>query len=131
MGKRILLIEDEEIMNARLINKLKAFHEVELAISIDAAINVLKMGKEFDLIILDIMMSMGPYDEKETDEGTETGCVFYDRELRNLNTKIVLWTRNKDMLNKPWGPNVAEVVLKSTDENQLVEMVNRNKRVSR
>ena len=125
MKKKILLIEDERNMNFRLINKLKECYEVEIAISVPAAINLLDHKKDFDLIILDIMMAPGPYDSDETDEGIETGWIFYEKVLKSLNIKVVIWTKNTDIFRKPWGPNVVEKVIKSSDENQLVEIARR------
>ena len=131
MSKRILLIEDEKEMNFRLINRLMEVYDVELARSIDAAINVLELskeqGKEFDLIILDIMMSPGlHYTPEKTDEGMETGWVFYKDKLKNLPTKVVLWSRNRDILNKPWGANVVDKIIKNNEDDQLVNVAKKH-----
>jgi CheY-like chemotaxis protein len=121
MKKRILLIEDEKEMNFRLINPLKDLYEVEIAISAEAAIDILKSdSKGFDLIILDVMMAPGPYTMTETDKGMETGWVLYREELQRLPTRIIIWTRNSYIFGKPWGPNVKEKLDKSSDEYQLV-----------
>ena len=127
MPKRILLIEDEREMNFRLINRLIEVYDVELARSIDAAINVLDLskeqGEEFDLIILDSMMSPGTYyTAEETDEGMETGWSFYQDKLKGSETKVIIWTRNRDILNKPWGTNVVGKIIKSNDDDQLVNI---------
>ncbi|MCX6581418.1 MAG: response regulator [Candidatus Aminicenantes bacterium] len=121
MKKKILLIEDEQDMNFRLINQLKECYDLEIAVSIDAAINLLKLGKDFELIFLDIMMPPGPYSSEVTNDGIETGWIFYERELRQRPTKVVIWTRNSDILNKPWGRNVVERLIKSNDESQLLD----------
>lgn len=121
MKKRILLIEDEKEMNFRLIKRLKDIYDVEIAISAEAAINVLKLYPTgFDLIILDTMMDPEPYTVTETDEGMETGWILYQKELQRLPTKIIVWTRNNEIFRKPWGPNVRDKLIKSGDENQLV-----------
>jgi CheY-like chemotaxis protein len=124
--KKILLIEDEREMNFRLIYKLKEFYTVEIAISVDAVINLLKQQKDFDLIILDIMMAPGPYSSSETDEGIETGWILYSKVLKNLNKRIVIWTKNSDIFQKSWGTDVVERVIKSSDENQLVDIARRH-----
>jgi CheY-like chemotaxis protein len=124
--KKILLIEDEEEMNFRLINKLKKEYDVEPAMSIDAALNVLDSGIEFDLIILDIMMYPGCYDYEKTDEGTETGWIFYQDRLKNANVKVMIWTRNRNIFDKPWGPNVVEKLIKSNEDLQLVNAVKKH-----
>ncbi|MCK4762067.1 MAG: hypothetical protein KAW12_07700 [Candidatus Aminicenantes bacterium] len=129
--KRILLIEDEKEMNFRLINRLKEIYDVVHARSINAAINALELskqqGKEFDLTILDIMMSPGShYTTEETNEGIETGWVFYKDKFENLNTPVVIWTRNRDIFVKPWGPNVVEKLIKSSNSNQLVDVAKKH-----
>lgn len=127
MKKRVLVIEDEKEMNFRPINRLKEEYEVEIARSVAAAVNVLKLNPVgFDLIFLDIMMDQGPYTAAETDEGMETGCVLYQKELRLLPTKIVLWTRNSDILKKTWGPNVVEKLIKSGEDDQLLNVAKKH-----
>lgn len=122
MKKRVLVIEDEKEMNFRPIHRLKDAYEVEIARSVAAAINVLKLNTIwFDLIFLDIMIEPGPYTAAETDEGMETGWVLYQKELRQLPTNIVLWTRNSDIREKPWGPNVVDRLIKNGEDDQLVE----------
>jgi len=121
MKKRILLIEDEKEMNFRLIKRLKDIYDVEIAISADAAINALKLYPTgFDLIILDVMMDPEPYTMTETDEGMETGWVLYQKELKRLPTSVIVWTRNSDIFGKDWGPNVKDRLIKSGDDDQLV-----------
>jgi len=122
MKKRVLVIEDEKEMNFRPINRLKDAYEVEIARSVAAAINILKMNPSdfFDLIFLDIMMEPGPYTAAETDEGMESGWVLYQKELRQLPTKIVLWTRNSDILSKFRGSNVVDQLIKSGEDDQLL-----------
>ncbi|HLP59616.1 MAG TPA: hypothetical protein VK186_12330 [Candidatus Deferrimicrobium sp.] len=121
--KRVLLIEDEKEMNFRLINRLKESYEVENAISVEAAINALELyPNEFELIILDVMMAPGPYNMTETDEGIETGWVLYKNELQKLSVPIIVWTRNSDIFGKSWGTNVKEKLIKSSDEDQLVNV---------
>ena len=131
MAKRILLIEDEKEMNFRLINRLMEVYDVELARSIDAAINAVELSKaqvkEFDLIILDIMMSPGThYTAEETDEGMETGWVFYNDKLKDTSINVVIWTRNRDILNKPWGANVVDKFIKSNEDDQLVDIAKKH-----
>ncbi len=125
MKKKILLIEDEQQMNYRFIYKLKEIFEVEIAISAEAAVNLLSQKKDFDLIFLDIMMDPRPYSFAQTDEGIETGWILYEQLLRNFCGKVVVWSKNRDIFKKPWGSNVVEKVIKSNDENQLIQIARR------
>jgi len=121
MKKRVLIIEDEKEMNFRPINRLEEVYQVKEARSVAAAIILLKQHPIgfFDLIFLDVMMEPGPY--AETDEGMETGWILYQKELKAIPTKIVLWTRNSDILSKPWGPNVVDKLINNGEDDQLVE----------
>jgi len=122
MSKRVLVIEDEREMNFRPIHRLEEVYQVEVARSVAAAVNILKINPAgFDLIFLDIMMEPGPYKDVDTDDGMETGWVLYQRELKERPTKIVLWTRNSDIWKKLWGLNVVDKLIKSGEDDQLVE----------
>lgn len=123
MKIKILIVDDEQEMNFRLIKRLREFYDVKVAISVEAAINLLKHEYPFTLIFLDAMMAPGIYDITETDEGIETGWILYIKELRKLtDTKIIVWTKNSDIFSKPWGQNVVEKVIKSNDEDQLLNL---------
>jgi DNA-binding NtrC family response regulator len=127
MKKRVLIIEDEKEMNFRPIQRLKEEYDVEVARSVDATINVLKQKTEgFDLIFLDVMMDSGPYTSTDTDEGMETGLILYQRELRNLRSKIIVWTRNNAIQMKVWGSNVVDRVPKSGDDDQLLNLAQKH-----
>lgn len=119
--KKILIIDDEPDMNPRIIAKLKTRYKVEIAGCVRAAQNYLQMEKEFDLIILDIMMPPRPYSIEETKSGMETGWVLYDKtSLRSINVPIIIWTRNKHIFSKPWGKNVKDIIIKTYDDDQLL-----------
>lgn len=122
MKRRILVIEDEEEMNFRPINRLMEQYEVKIARSVAAAKNIINIypGDYFELIFLDIMMEPGPYEAAETDDGMETGWVLYQEKLRELPTKIIVWTRNSVILHKFKGPNVVDKMNKTGEDDQLL-----------
>lgn len=130
--KRALIIEDESKMNFRAIDNARQYYlnkiEFIIARSIPAAQNALKLArnenKPFDIIILDVMMEPDPYSMDETKGGTETGWIFYQRELKKLmSVKIFLWTRIDDVLEKKWGENVYKKKRKSNDDNDIVNLL--------
>ena len=125
---KILLIEDEPNYHFRLINNLKKIenYEIDLAVSVNAIKNRLERGIKYDLIIFDIMMNPGDYQLAQTGEGTKTGWSIYNDEklnMKNLDTKIIIWTRNNDIKNENWGENIKEIIIKDgNDDNQLVRI---------
>lgn len=123
MKKRIFLIEDEKELNLAAINLLLAPYEVVIAISVEAAFNVLDRHEKFDLIILDVMMSPGKYTYPETNGGIETGWRLYEDRLQQMtNIPIIVWTRNEKLFNKPWKDNVVKLT-KKREPDHLLELV--------
>ena len=125
MSKNILLIEDEPESVYRTIRELQEVHNVSIATNISAAESLLRTNK-FDFIVLDIMMPPGNYNLEETDGGIETGYIFYDRELRNIDSKIIVWTRNSRISEKDWDKNVVGIYYKSWESSQLKEIIENN-----
>jgi hypothetical protein len=121
--KRILLIEDEEYKNHRAIFQLKKEYLVDVALSIDAALNFLSFYK-YDLYILDIIMARGPYSIEETKNNLETGYVFYHKVLINKQEPVIIWTRNDELFTRTWGENVKNKLLKNEEEDQLLNAAN-------
>lgn len=119
--KTILIIEDEEGKNFLTINALKRQYKVEIAISVEAAINFLTFHK-YDLIILDVIMSPGKYSLKETNDGINTGWILFNKELKKIGIPVIVWTRNDDIFTKDWGDKVLKI-RKTYDESQLVDAV--------
>jgi CheY-like chemotaxis protein len=119
---KILIIEDESRIQFQAIEKIQStLHEIELAISIEGAINYLYNNQnKLDLIILDVMMNPAPFDAILTNKGDETGWVFYDLELRHLNCPVIVWTQNRDIFLKNWDPVFVKYkILKGKDDDLL------------
>ncbi len=99
---RILLIDDE-IRKAQAL--IDYFREVcdwntEIASGPDRALELLKGGRAYDLIILDVMMDPGTVVRRElSDRGRDTGLILLDliAELTGREVLIVLYTARTDL----------------------------------
>jgi CheY-like chemotaxis protein len=122
--KKILIIEDERRRNSRAIHEVEEQYYVDVAISIDGALNYL-LHDNYDLIVLDIMMPPSPYSIIETKGGLETGWILYEKELRKRSIPIILWTAAyRDVVAKDWGDNVISKVEKNLEDDQLISIIN-------
>ncbi|GHT15028.1 hypothetical protein FACS189426_22220 [Bacteroidia bacterium] len=124
MSENILIIEDEAERFVATIDKLKESYNVTIARSIEAANNFFDLKKSVDLIVLDVMMSYRGYESEKTDYGMETGWVYYNEKLKEMKeAKILVWTNNLSIFNKPWGENVVAKIPKSTEIGHLSKIV--------
>lgn len=124
---KVLLIEDDRF----LIEDLKTFIEFEghsctVYTGPDQVIENLKELQQFDVIILDIMMSRGKYLQEE-DPDFETGELLYQRireelpeqkiliiSAKNFNEMQINFSteRNVDTITKPFGSTASELINK-------------------
>lgn len=124
---KVLLIEDDRF----LIEDLKTFIEFEghsctVYFGPDQVIENLKELQQFDVIILDIMMSRGKYLQEE-DPDFETGELLYQRireelpeqkiliiSAKNFNEMQINFSteRNVDTITKPFGSTASELINK-------------------
>lgn len=127
---KVLLIEDEPRFYYRQIREVEKSGEVELIKAINyEAIKKRLTENTYDLIIFDIMAPFSEFTSKDTDSGIKTGLMIYKKlEIDKLFCKIIIWTRNSEMLDKNlWGNNVIKTVLKDgTDDFQLLEIIKQN-----
>lgn len=132
MKKRILIIDDELDKHILAIDELEKSYEVFTVRSITSARYFLSSKGPVDFIVLDIMMPYkGIFTDKETDGGMETGIRFLERNLKDVKSKIIIWSRNTSAINelndkRDEHPNVVEVSLISGNRNQLIELIKKN-----
>lgn len=126
MEKQILLIDDNLISNSNYINRLKTKYTVDDVAFINTAIYKLKHPEKYKLVIVDIMMpTLGIFTNEETNDGLTTGLVFYEKHLKELDIKVLFWSRHdffQEDVKKLDNPN-ASFVLKEYDENHLLEAI--------
>jgi CheY-like chemotaxis protein len=131
MIHKILLIEDELSVNRRAIEKLvMAGYEVIKAIGPSAAERQLRRNPDLDLIILDCIMPPEVYSDTDTQQGTLTGYVIYQKLLKNLQVPVVLWTVLGQAFDAgpggiEWGSNVVLKVRKRMENDELLNLVER------
>ena len=126
---RILIFDDEPEFLTRQKNTLDntGKFEVKLCKNYDGLEECLELAKNniYDLIIFDVMAPFPNLSKEETEDGTKTGLVFYKNlAMGKLNTKIVIWSRNREVLDSNlWGSNVKKAVIKNTsNDNQLLDI---------
>jgi PleD family two-component response regulator len=126
--KKILLIDENVLDYKNDIDVLESEYKVEAVGFIDTARYLLKRNK-YDLIVLDIMMpTLGLFDShlEETADGLKTGLVYYEYELKQLDTPVLFWSWNTDFKEeskeKEWIN--CSFLLKDIDERCLIDGVN-------
>jgi CheY-like chemotaxis protein len=130
---KILVIEDEPLYYTRQFRKLekKLVCSLSKAIDLDSVRNCLEQN-EYDLIIIDVMMGYRGFTQVETEDGTKTGWCIYKKlkmdEIPASKTKIVIWSRNRAMLDKSyWGDNTVDFILKDGEnDDQLVNLTKKH-----
>ena len=120
MNKKILIIDDNPINNAKYIDVLKRDYDVSIAIWMRSALRLLK-NSNWDIIVIDVMM---PTQILSSDNEMRAGFEFYDSEIKklNLSSKIIFWSRLTDSCfdqNKYPKSNGFYFVHKSEDANHL------------
>ena len=126
MNKKILIIDDNPINNAKYIDVLKSSYDVTVAIWMRSALRLLK-SKKWDVVVIDVMM---PTQILVTDDEMKAGFAFYDSEIKKLNisSKIIFWSRLSDSV---FDPNKYpkrcgfEFVHKSEDANHLKNVIDK------
>lgn len=94
MKKKILIIDDNPLNNAKYIDALKGDYDVSVAIWMRSALRMLK-NSHWDVIVIDVMM---PTQILASDDEMKAGFDFYDSEVKDLmlDSKIVFWSRLTD-----------------------------------
>lgn len=95
MKKKILIIDDNPLNNAKYIDALKGDYDVSVAIWMRSALRMLK-NSHWDVIVIDVMM---PTQILASDDEMKAGFDFYDSEVKDLmlDSKIVFWSRLTDV----------------------------------
>lgn len=99
MNKKILIIDDNPINNAKYIDALKLSYDVYVAIWMRSALRLLK-SRKWDVVVIDVMM---PTQILSTDNEMKDGFAFYDAEVKKLklSSKIIFWSRLSDNVFDP------------------------------
>ena len=126
MNKKVLIIDDNPINNAKYIDALKVSYDVSVAIWMRSALRLLK-SKKWDVVVIDVMM---PTQILKTDDEMKAGFAFYDAEIKrlDLNSKITFWSRlsgNVFDSNKYPKSNGFYFVHKSEDANHLKKVIDK------
>lgn len=89
--KKILLIDDNPLLNKASIDRLKQHFEVDDVMYLRVASKSLRQSK-YDLLIIDVMM---PTQNLEIEKEMETGFEYYSKVVKpmKLNIPVVFWSR--------------------------------------
>ena len=90
--RKVLIIDDNPINNAKYIDVLKRDYDVSIAIWMRSALRLLK-NSNWDIIVIDVMM---PTQILSSDNEMRAGFEFYDSEIKklNLSSKIIFLSSN-------------------------------------
>lgn len=110
-----ILIMDMEIGQAFYQSEIQKLrndgYDIKNVKSIEGANNVLRQFTP-DLIIMDTPFPPGEFTMEETQEGMNTGVVFYHKYIEPKNIPTIVWTFRYEIINLDWGTGVVDKIRK-------------------